>query len=373
MTLDTTEAIIADLRAGKMAVIMDDEARENEGDLILIAEHVSPEAINFMARYARGLVCLTLSQARSDRLKLWPQTNDNSARFATNFTVSIEAAEGVTTGISAHDRATTIKAAVAARAEPEDLVRPGHVFPIVAREGGVLVRAGHTEAGCDFARLSGCEPAAVIVEILKDDGTMARRPDLEKFAREHGLKIGTIADLIAYRLDREQTVMQISSCELPTRHGVFKLAAYQSMLDKSLHYALVKGKIRPEQPTFVRVHVRNDLGDLFGAHLTERHYSLDEGIARLAREKDGIVVILDEGQSSNDIIARMHAFTHDTLPPQRNQTNELRTYGIGAQILIDQGVRRMRLLSTPYKFTGISGYQLEVCEFLSDKDQKEST
>lgn len=371
MTLNTTEEIIADLSAGKMAVIMDDASRENEGDLILIAEHVSPQAINFMAKYARGLVCLTLTEARSKRLQLWPQAHNNGTRFGTNFTVSIEAAEGVTTGISAHDRASTIKAAVAADAKPEDLVRPGHVFPIIASEGGVLVRAGHTEAGCDFARLAGFEPAAVIVEVLKDDGTMARRPDLEQFAREHGLKIGTIADLIAYRLAREQTVIRISACELPTRHGLFRLTAYQSILDKSLHYALVKGKINPEHPTFVRVHVRNDLGDLFGAELAERHYSLDQGIARLAQEKDGIIVLIDAAESSNDIVARMHAFTHNTAPLQRNETNELRTYGIGAQILSDQGVRRMRLLSAPYKFTGISGYQLEVCEFLSDKDQKD--
>ena len=369
--LDTTEEIIADLRAGKMVIIIDDEARENEGDLILLAEHVSPQAINFMAKYGRGLVCLTINQARSDRLKLWPQAHNNGTHFATNFTVSIEAAEGVTTGISAHDRATTIKAAVAADAKAEDLVQPGHVFPIVAREGGVLVRAGHTEAGCDFARLAGCEPAAVIVEILKDDGTMARRPDLERFAREHELKIGTIADLIAYRLAREQTIMQVSSCELPTRHGTFKLATYRSILDDSLHYALVKGKIRPEEATFVRVHVRDDLADLFGAHLPERHYLLEEGIARLAQEKDGIVVVLDEGQSSNDIIARMHAFTHNHSPPKRRQTDELRTYGIGAQILIDQGVRRMRLLSAPYRLTGLSGYQLEVCEFLNDTSHKE--
>ncbi|MBV7435222.1 3,4-dihydroxy-2-butanone-4-phosphate synthase [Cardiobacteriaceae bacterium TAE3-ERU3] len=364
MNLNTTEEIIADLKAGKMVIIMDDEDRENEGDLMMIAEHITPEAINFMAKYGRGLVCLTISQARCDRLKLWPQATNNASAFSTNFTVSIEAAEGVTTGISAHDRARTIQAAVAENAQPTDLVQPGHIFPIVAREGGVLIRAGHTEAGCDFARLAGCEPAAVIVEILKDDGTMARRPDLEIFAAEHGLKIGTIADLIAYRLEREQTVTQVAQCELPTAYGTFKLAAYQSILDETLHYALVKGTIPADQPTFVRVHVQNALGDLFHAKLSERTYSIDDALTCLAQEPHGIIVVIDEAHTNNDILARMHAFTHNDPPPKRAQEQDLRTYGIGAQILIDQGVSKMRLLSTPYKFTGLSGYQLEVSEFI---------
>lgn len=366
MTIHSTEEIIADLRAGKMVIIMDDEDRENEGDLMILAEHITPEAINFMTKYGRGLICLTINQARNDRLKLWPQAMNNGSQFATNFTVSIEAAEGVTTGISAYDRATTIKKAVAKEALPEDLVQPGHVFPIVAREGGVLVRAGHTEAGCDFARLAGFEPAAVIVEILKDDGTMARRPDLETIAEEHGLKIGTIADLIAYRLAREQIVVQISTCELPTRYGTFTLTAYQSILDKTLHYALVKGKISPQKATFVRVHVQNPFSDLFGAPLSERNFTLDDALSRLAQEEEGIVVVLDEGEKQNHIINRMHAFAHQNPPPKPQQEDDLRTYGIGAQILIDQGVRRMRLLSTPYKFTGLSGYQLEVSEFLTE-------
>lgn len=371
MSINTTEEIIADLAAGKMVIIMDDEDRENEGDMMMLADHVTPEAINFMAKYGRGLVCLTITQARSDQLKLWPQATNNTTHFSTNFTVSIEAAEGVTTGISAYDRATTIKAAVAKDAKPQDLVQPGHVFPVVAKEGGVLVRAGHTEAGCDFGRLAGATPAAVIVEILKDDGTMARRPDLEIFAKEHGLKIGTIADLIAYRLSREQSIAQISSCELPTKYGKFMLTAYQSLLDHSLHYALVKGKITPEKPTFVRVHVRNDFSDLFHAQLDERHFDLDEAIARLAQEEDGIIVVLGSNQSRDEIVSRMHAFTHHNPPPKRRQEDGLRTYGIGAQILIDQGVRHMRLLSTPYKFTGLSGYQLEVSEFLSDAQNKD--
>lgn len=371
MQLNTTEEIIADLRDGKMVLIMDDEDRENEGDLMMVAEHVTPQAINFMAKYGRGLICLTIDQARNDQLQLWPQTKNNTASLSTNFTVSIEAAKGVSTGISAHDRAVTIKAAVAPDARPEDLVQPGHVFPIVAREGGVLVRAGHTEAGCDFARLAGCEPATVIVEVLNDDGTMARRPDLEIFAQTHQIKIGTIADLITYRLAREQSIARVSTCELPTAHGTFTLTAYQSILDDSLHYALVKGQIREDQPTFVRVHVQNPLSDLFSADLSERHYSLDAALKRLANESDGIVVVLNDGQTNSDIINRMHAFTHNNPPPQRRQEDELRTYGIGAQILIDQGVRHMRLLSTPYKFTGLSGYQLEVTEFITDQTEKD--
>lgn len=368
MQLNSTEEILADLKAGKMVIIMDDEDRENEGDIMLLAEHVTPEAINFMAKYGRGLICLTITQARNDQLKLWPQAGNNGTPFHTNFTVSIEAAVGVTTGISAHDRARTIQAAIAKDAKPEDIVRPGHIFPIVAREGGVLTRAGHTEAGCDFARLAGCEPAAVIVEILKEDGTMARRPDLEIFAREHGLKIGTIADLIAYRLAREPTVAQVAECELPTDYGHFKLAAYQSIFDKSLHYALVKGQIRPEKPTFVRVHVGSELSDLFHARLSERTYTIHEALERLAQEEDGIIVFLNETQNAADIISRMHAFAHNHAPPRRAQEQDLRTYGIGAQILIDQGVRKMRLLSAPYKFTGISGYQLDVIEFIDHKE-----
>lgn len=366
MSLNSTEEIIADLAAGKMVIIMDDEDRENEGDLMIAAEHITPEAINFMAKYGRGLVCLTIDQARNDQLKLWPQATNNASAFSTNFTVSIEAAEGVTTGISAHDRARTIQAAIAKDAQASDIVQPGHVFPIVARDGGVLTRAGHTEAGCDFARLADCEPAAVIVEILKEDGTMARRPDLEIFAREHSLKIGTIADLIAYRLAREKTVMLVSECELPTAHGTFKLAAYQSILDQSLHYALVKGKISQDKPTFVRVHVQNPLSDLFQAQLSERTYTIQDALARLSQEPDGIITILDAGHNQQGVLARMHAFNHNTAPPKRAHEQDLRTYGIGAQILIDQGVRRMRLLSAPYKFTGISGYQLEVSEFIHD-------
>ena len=367
MPLNTTPEIIDDIRAGKMVILMDDEDRENEGDLVIAAEHITPEAINFMAKYGRGLVCLTITQARNDQLKLWPQSRRNNSPYHTAFTVSIEAAEGVTTGISAADRARTILAATAKDARPEDLVQPGHIFPIVAREGGVLTRAGHTEASTDLARLAGLEPAAVIVEILKEDGSMARRPELEQFAAEHDIKIGTIADLIAYRLEREQTIARIAQCELPTAYGSFTLTAYQSIYDKNrLHYALSKGHIQASRPTFVRVHVQNTLGDLFHANLNERTHTLQEALQRLAQEPDGIIVVLDDAQSHNDIISRMVAFSHNNPPPKRPQEQDLRTYGIGAQILIDQGVGKMRLLSAPYKFTGISGYQLEVSEYLAE-------
>lgn len=368
MTLSTTEEIIEDIRAGKMVILMDDEDRENEGDIVMAAEYIRPEDINFMAKYGRGLVCLTITQERNDRLKLWPQSGSrNTSPFHTAFTVSIEAAQGVTTGISTADRACTIRTAVAKDAKPEDLVQPGHIFPIVAREGGVLTRAGHTEASTDLARLAGLEPAAVIVEILKEDGSMARRSDLAIFAEQHGLKIGTIADLIAYRLAREQTITRVSQCILPTEYGDFTLTAYQSIFAPTgLHFALTKGKIQTNKPTFARVHVQNTLGDLFHAKLSERTYSLQNALKRLAQEPEGIIVVLNDAQSDADIVSRMVAFSRNSSPPRHPQEQDLRTYGIGAQILIDQGIGKMRLLSAPYKFTGISGYHLEVTEYLND-------
>ncbi|MBR1375689.1 MAG: 3,4-dihydroxy-2-butanone-4-phosphate synthase [Cardiobacteriaceae bacterium] len=364
-SLNSTEELITDLAAGKPIILMDDEDRENEGDLVFIAERITPEGINFMVKHCRGLVCLTITTARAAQLGLRQQTERNTAAYSTAFTVSIEAAQGVTTGISAYDRAHTIKTAVARNATPADIVQPGHIFPIVAKDGGVLVRAGHTEAGSDLARFAGYEPAAVICEILKDDGTMARRPDLEIFAKTHGIKIGTIADLIAYRLAREQTVVPVASCELPTRYGTFILTAYQSTVSKTMHYAVVKGKINPDEPTFVRVHLQNPLFDLFDAQMPERHHSLDDALEALSKEEKGIVVVIDDGQTQNDIIKRMHAFSHHDAPPPRKQEQELKTYGIGAQILLNQNVRVMRLMSAPYRFSGISGYQLEVSEFIN--------
>src|SRR5690554_2586648 len=263
-TLNTTAEIIEDIKAGKMVILMDDEDRENEGDLIMAAECITPEAINFMARYGRGLICLTLTEERCEQLNLPLMVGQNNSPYATNFTVSIEAAEGVTTGISAADRAQTVLAAVAKDAKPADLVMPGHIFPLKAREGGVLNRAGHTEAGCDLAKLAGLEPAAVIVEILNEDGSMARRPDLEIFAKEHGLKMGTIADLIHYRLQNEPTVERVAECRMPTEFGEFRLVAYRDLLERELHLALVKGDIEPEESTLVRVHMQHTLCDLFG-------------------------------------------------------------------------------------------------------------
>ncbi len=261
MELNTTEEIIDELREGRMVIIMDDEDRENEGDLIIAADKTTPAAINFMAKYGRGLICLTLTKERCRQLRLPLMVNTDDQLESTNFTVSIEAAEGVTTGISAADRATTVLAAVKSDAQPQDLVQPGHIFPLMAQPGGVLVRAGHTEAGCDLARLAECSPTAVIVEILNEDGTMARRPDLERFAAEHDLKIGTIADLIQYRIQNEKTVERVTSCSLPTQHGDFQLLAYQDVIGNEMHLALVKGEISPERPTLVRVHVQNSLCD----------------------------------------------------------------------------------------------------------------
>lgn len=364
MTLNSTEEILEDLKAGKMVIIMDDEDRENEGDLVIAADKITPQAINFMVKYGRGLVCLPITEERANLLKLWPQSTRNFSRFSTNFTVSIEAAEGVTTGISAHDRATTILAAVAGDAKAEDVVQPGHIFPIVAQPGGVLTRAGHTEAGCDLARLAGFSPAAVIVEILNDDGTMARRPDLEKFAAEHDLKIGTIADLIAYRLEREKTVEKVAESEVSIHQQKLRLIVYQDAVDEKLHYAIAKGSIEPNTPTFVRVHVQNVFKDLFNIEALQGSWSLHGAIQRLCEEESGVVVVLADESQQNDIVMAVHNM-HDNAAPTPAKTKELRTYGIGAQILADMNVGKMRLLSSPMRFTGMSGFNLEVVEYLN--------
>ncbi len=365
MALNTIEEILADLAEGKMVIIMDDEDRENEGDLVMAADKVTPEAINFMAKHGRGLICLPMTEERANRLKLYPQSVNNSARFSTNFTVSIEAAEGVTTGISAADRAQTIKAAIAADAKPEDVVQPGHVFPIIAQPGGVLTRAGHTEASCDLAKLAGFSPAGVIVEILNDDGTMARRPDLEVFAKNHGLKIGTIADLIEYRLQREKTVEKMAENEIVIGDQALRLLAYQDAIDGNLHYALVKGNIKPEVPTFVRVHVRNDFADLFQVKAGERTWTLVNAIEKLKEQDSGVIVVLADVSEANDILVAINALHEKQGSATRAKTNQA-TYGIGAQILTDLGVRKMRLLSKPTKFNSMSGFHLEVVEYLSD-------
>lgn len=372
MHLNTTEEIVADLREGKMVVIMDDEDRENEGDLLLAADKVTPEAINFMAKYGRGLICLTLTKERCQRLRLPLMVMENQAPHSTAFTLSIEAASGVTTGISAADRATTIRAAVGADAQPRDLVHPGHVFPLMAEPGGVLVRAGHTEAGCDLARLAGLEPAAVIVEILNEDGTMARRPDLEAFARTHGLKIGTIADLIHYRVSHEKSVKRECDCELPTEFGPFRILAYRDSIDNDLHLALVRGQVAAERPVLVRVHLQNSLCDLFSTQHPGCGWPLREVMRQVAKAGEGVIVVLRNRDRTEDLLARFKAFGHSAreagAAPRSQDRSELRTYGIGAQILADIGVRKMRVMSAPRAMHGISGFDLEVVEYVGGEN-----
>ncbi|MFZ1538922.1 MAG: bifunctional 3,4-dihydroxy-2-butanone-4-phosphate synthase/GTP cyclohydrolase II [Chromatiaceae bacterium] len=369
MNLNTTEEIIEDLRQGKMVIIMDDEDRENEGDLLLAADRVTPAAVNFMAKYGRGLICLTLTKERCEQLRLPLMVLDNQAPHSTAFTLSIEASRGVTTGISAADRATTIRAAVAPEAQPRDLVHPGHVFPLMAEPGGVLVRAGHTEAGCDLVRLAGLEPAAVIVEILNEDGGMARRPDLERFAVTHGLKIGTIADLIHYRVSHEKTVKRECDCALPTEFGNFRILAYRDSIDNDLHLALVRGDISPQRPVLVRVHLQNSLCDLFGTQHPGCGWPLREVIRQVATAGEGVIVVLRNRDRVEDLLGRFKTFgpggsVAEGISSRRQDRSELRNYGLGAQILADIGVRKMRVMSAPRAMHGISGFDLEVVEYV---------
>lgn len=368
VALNSTEEIIEDLRAGKMVIVMDDEDRENEGDLVMAAQCVRPEDINFMARYGRGLICLTLTRERCQQLRLPLMVQDNLASHTTAFTVSIEAARGVTTGISAADRAVTVQAAVKADAVPEDIVQPGHVFPLMARPGGVLTRAGHTEAGCDLARFAGFEPASVIVEILNEDGTMARRPDLELFAREHDLKIGTIEDLIRYRVQNEKTVERVAESPFPTEFGEFRLVAYRDRIDGQDHLALVRGEPAGDHPTLVRVHVQNTLCDVLGGTLG-RGWPLRDAMRRVAQEGEGVVVVIREPEDlAHDVQHVEQLQAQASQPRQRDDSDRpqtLRTYGIGAQILHDLGVRKMRILSAPKIMHGLGGFDLEVVEYVS--------
>jgi len=337
---NTIDEILGDMRRGKMAVIMDDEDRENEGDLVMPAACVRPEDVNFMARYGRGLICLTLTRDRCRELRLPLMVTDTDSLHKTNFTLSIEAAEGVTTGISAHDRAHTILTAVASGAKPEDLRQPGHVFPLMSQPGGVLTRAGHTEAGCDLARLAGYAPASVIVEILNEDGTMARRRDLEQFARTHGLMIGTIADLIRYRLKNERSVERIYDAPIDTVYGAFRLCCYEDPEHKTVHVALVRGELSGTVPPLVRVHIEDSLRDVVGARSDKHGWPLPAAIRRIAGDSSGVIVILRSAESP-------------------------RTYGIGAQILKDLGVTRMRVLSAPKQLQGLSAFDLEVTEYIN--------
>jgi len=368
MLLNSTKELIDDIRQGKMIILMDDEDRENEGDLIMAASFVSAEDVNFMARYGRGLICLTLSRKRCEQLNLPLMVSSTDAKHLTNFTVSIEAAEGVTTGISAADRAATVQAAVAEGAKPTDIIQPGHIFPLMAQPGGVLARAGHTEAGNDLARLADCIPASVIVEILNEDGTMARRPQLEIFAREHGLKIGTIADLIQYRIEHERTVERVAECSLPTQYGNFRLLAYQDLVDEHLHLALVYGEISADDPVLVRVHTEDTMIDVLGAEFDGGSLSLRNAMARIAKEGSGVIVIIRKKDDAQGLVSKItdHQLREKGIKLPRPGTGlELRGYGLGAQILVDLGVKKMHVMGAPKKLHGLSGFGLEIVEYLA--------
>lgn len=353
--------IVAEIKAGRMVVLVDEEDRENEGDLVLAAEHVTPEAINFMAKFARGLVCLTLTEERCRQLDLPLMVRDNRLRLGTNFTLAIEAAEGVTTGISAFDRARTVQVAVAKDAKPADIVQPGHVFPIMAQPGGVLVRAGHTEAGCDFAALAGLTPAAVICEILKDDGSMARLPDLIEFAAAHKLRIGTIADLIHYRSANESLVRRTVERDIETASGRFRLIAYRDKPTGASHLVLACGDISAEQETLVRVHEPLSVIDLLETGTGVHTWSVSEALGAIAASGRGVMVLLNCSQSDDALEARLSDDSPDARVSRRSDRSaDLRTYGIGAQILRDLGVGRMRLMAVPRKMPSMAGFNLEV-------------
>ena len=359
MPLSPIAEIVAEMQAGRMVILVDEEDRENEGDLVLAAQHVSAEAINFMATHARGLICLTLTRARCERIGLKPMVQHNGSSHGTAFTVSIEAAEGVTTGISAADRAHTVAAAVARDAKPSDIVQPGHVFPLMAQDGGVLMRAGHTEAGCDLAQMAGLEPASVICEIMNDDGTMARLPDLERFAARHGLKIGTIADLIEHRSRTESLIERVDARLMQTAFGPVQAMLYRDRAGSGAHLALVHGEpAQAREPVLVRVHEPLSALDLLDAQATTHSWNLQQALARIVQAEAGVAVLLNAGESGAGLM-RHFAALHQPAAP-RGAAAALRTYGIGAQILRDLGVRRMRLLGAPRRMPSMTGYGLEV-------------
>ena len=349
--------IIAEIRAGRMAILVDEEDRENEGDLLIAAEHATAEAINFMARYGRGLICLTLTEDRCRQLNLPLMVSNNRSPLGTNFTVSIEAAEGVTTGISAADRATTVRAAMRPDASARDLVQPGHIFPLRAQEGGVLVRAGHTEAGCDLARLAGLMPASVICEILKDDGEMARLPDLIPFAAHHGLKIGTITDLIQHRGRTESLIVRASERTIETVHGEFQLYAYSDRIGRETHLALVKGSIDAAKEALVRVHEPVSVIDLLDAGSTTHSWNFHDALASIAQSGCGVLLLLHRQETAEELLERARPADAHSAPPKKM---ELRNYGIGAQILRDLGVKKMRLMALPRRMPSMAGFDLEV-------------
>ncbi len=366
MSISSTQEIVAELRAGRMVILVDEEDRENEGDLVLAADFVTPEAINFMVKYARGLVCLTLTEERCKLLKLPMMTTSNGTSFGTNFTVSIEAAEGVTTGISAADRARTIQVAVAKDATAMDIVQPGHIFPLKAQRGGVLMRAGHTEAGCDLTEMAGLTPASVICEIMKDDGSMARLPDLLEFAKEHNLKIGTIADLIHYRSENECLVERIAERPLKTVFGDFRLIAFRDKPSGSAHLAMVHGSLSPEREALVRVHQPVSILDLLESKASTHSWTITSSMQAIKAADSGVLVLLNCGETADQMFAQFAALdTPETKPQARAASMDLRTYGIGAQILKDVGVRKMQLLASPRKMPSMTGFDLEVTGFVA--------
>ncbi|MBU3540749.1 bifunctional 3,4-dihydroxy-2-butanone-4-phosphate synthase/GTP cyclohydrolase II [Polynucleobacter sp. UB-Tiil-W10] len=365
-TLASTEEIITDLRAGKMVILVDEEDRENEGDLVLAADHVTAEAVNFMAKHGRGLICLTLTRERCQQLNLPLMVRDNGTSMGTNFTVSIEAASGVTTGISAADRALTIKTAVAPNAKPSDLVQPGHIFPLMAQPGGVLIRSGHTEAGCDLAAMAGCSPTSVICEIMKDDGSMARLPDLLEFAKEHQLKIGSIADLIQYRSQHESIVVREGAREFITPWGKFQGVIYRDTPSSCVHIALVHGKPSEAQETLVRVHEPVTVLDFLESDISTHSWPLAKALEELATSTAGVAVLLNASgiaaPNDTDWLAQFQKLnqSHEEAKKPLARKTDFRSYGIGAQILKDLGVEKMRLLAKPSPVPSLSGYKLEV-------------
>ncbi len=372
VAISPVQEIVAEMAAGRMVILIDEEDRENEGDLVLAADHVTPETVNFMARFGRGLICLTLTRERCELLQLPPMVSRNGTKHATAFTVSIEAAEGVTTGISAADRARTVQAAVARQAQASDLVQPGHIFPLQAVDGGVLMRAGHTEAGCDLAAMAGCSPAAVICEIMKDDGTMARLPDLLVFAAEHGLKIGTIADLIEHRSRTESLIERLGSRPMQTQWGEFTAHAYRDRPSGSLHLALVKGSWRPDEAVPARVHEPLSLFDALETGRAMHSWSLDEALAHIQKEGRGVAVLLNCGESAEQLLAQFEGRATASQAPTRGRM-DLRTYGIGTQILLQSGVRKMQLLGNPRRMPSMAGFGLEITGYLSKIAAPQST
>lgn len=366
IAISPVEDIVADMRAGRMVILVDEEDRENEGDLVLAADHVSADAINFMARYGRGLICLTLTRERCEKLQLPPMATRNGTKHSTAFTVSIEAAEGVTTGISAADRARTVQAAVAKDAKVSDLVQPGHIFPLQAVDGGVLMRAGHTEAGCDLAGMAGCSPAAVICEIMKDDGTMARLPDLQVFAAEHGLKIGTIADLIEHRSRHDSLIEKIGTRTLNTAFGEFTAHAFKDKTNHGLHLALVKGQWSADDTVAARVHEPLSILDALETGRPMHSWSLDQSLAYLAKEGKGVAVLLNCGESAAQLLEQFEGTARASQAPERGRM-DLRTYGVGAQILRECGVHKMNLMGNPRRMPSMTGYGLEIIGYITNK------